>query len=35
MGVSELFFALGVENSPIKKIAPGVLPGGMVWLGID
>ena len=32
----DLFFAQGVGNSPIKKIARGVLPSeGMVSLGID
>ena len=33
-GGVELFFARGVGNLPIKK-CPGVLPGGMVRLGID
>ena len=31
----ELSFCTGVGNSPIKKIAWGVFPGGMVRLGID
>ena len=33
-GGFELFFP-GVANSPIKKIAGGFCPGGMVRLGID
>ena len=31
----ELPFFPGVGNSPIKKIARGFCPGGMVRLGID
>ena len=34
-GGFELFFARGVGNSPIKKIARGFCPRGMVRLGID
>ena len=31
-GGFELFFALGVGNLPIKKIAPGFCPGdGQAW----
>ena len=32
-GGFEVFFARGVGNSPIKKIAPGVCPGG--WSGLE
>ena len=36
VGVLNTFFAREVVNSPIKKFAPGVLPGGrMVRLGTD
>ena len=35
MGILNSFFARGVGNSPIKKIAKGLCPGGDVRLGID
>ena len=33
-GGFELFFAQGVGNSPIKKIALGFCPGGGGWSGL-
>ena len=34
MGVLNSFFARGMENSPIKKIARGFCPGGG-WSGLE